>query len=251
MNRLSLIALLALFPFQGAWAGDAPILVELFTSQGCSSCPPAERWLNTRGMELFKRGKIIPLAFHVDYWDYLGWKDPFSSPLFTQRQKRYALAFGADSLYTPQMVVAGRVGFVGSDSTRAKKELADPANRKARTIALRLNGDRLEITLPPMDAKGKVYLAVFEGPQSTQVTWGENAWKTLDENFVVRRLEEVAKIEGNQVLNVTVPVGTDASGPRPQAEASLECAGSYRNRRCGIRSGQLDHGNHRRGVYRF
>src|SRR5579859_3352081 len=98
---------------------QGPLLVELFTSQGCSSCPPAERLLNGWGMEQFRAGRIIPLAFHVDYWDYLGWKDPFSQRSFTERQSRYAQALHSDSIYTPQMVVAGKVGFVGSDGLRA------------------------------------------------------------------------------------------------------------------------------------
>jgi hypothetical protein len=201
MKLPSLIALLALFPFQSACAGGSPILVELFTSQGCSSCPPAENWLNTRGMELFKQGKIIPLAFHVDYWNYLGWKDPFSSPAFSARQRDYAEKFGDSSVYTPQMVVAGRVGFVGSDGDRAMKALSDPANQKAQSIGLSRLGDKLKITLPrPLLPGEKLYLAILANQRVTQVERGENGGKTLEENFVVTRLEELHS------TNATLPL---------------------------------------------
>src|SRR5258708_28409550 len=99
-NLVALFAGLAALPLQAQENRTNPILVELFTSQGCSSCPPAEKWLNGQGMELFKQGKIIPLAFHVDYWDYLGWKDPFSSRAFSLRQRQYAEAWKTTSIYT-------------------------------------------------------------------------------------------------------------------------------------------------------
>ena len=95
-----------------AQKSDAPALMELFTSQGCSSCPPAERWLNTRGLELSQQGKIIPLAFHVDYWDYLGWKDPFSSRFLASVKETTLGLSGKFGLYPPDGG-GGRVGFVG------------------------------------------------------------------------------------------------------------------------------------------
>src|SRR5690242_20522355 len=106
-------------------ADEAPLVIELFTSQGCSSCPPAEALLN----KLAKDGAVgkrplAPLAFHVDYWDDLGWPDPYASKAWTDRQRAYADAHD-DRIYTPQMIVAGRSGFVGSQSTRAAKAIAD------------------------------------------------------------------------------------------------------------------------------
>jgi hypothetical protein len=200
-SLLKVSALLCILGAYPAAAQEAPVLVELFTSQGCSSCPPAESWLNSRGMELFKRGKIAPLAFHVDYWDYLGWKDPFSSQLFTERQRKYAQALNEHSLYTPQMIVAGKVGFVGSDSARAMEALADPENQKAGLIQLKNVGGRLVIRLP-LGANGKLWLAVFENQKSTKVLDGENDGKTLEENFIVTRLEELHS------LAVPIPAGT-------------------------------------------
>ena len=183
---------LALAP---AYSGQSPVLVELFTSQGCSSCPPAEDWLNKEGMGWFKQGKILPLAFHVDYWNYLGWKDPFSSGDFTERQRVYAQAFASDFLYTPEIVVGGRVGFVGSDASRVREEIGEARKTMAGALQLKKvsHGKEMEITLPPgLPKQGvKLYLAVFENGLTTQVERGENAGRILTENFVVRRLVEI------------------------------------------------------------
>lgn len=177
-------------------SNHAPVLVELFTSQGCSSCPPAEKILNEWGMEQFQKGKIIPLAFHVDYWDYLGWKDPFSSTLFTTRQRGYARALSSDSLYTPQMVVAGKVGFVGSDATRAEWEVAAQAPKPGLLFSLKASkepaGFHLRIVAPiPEQGTVNWFAVLFQNGLSTQVQRGENAGSLLMENFVVRSFEKM------------------------------------------------------------
>ena len=110
--------------------GRVPVLVELFTSEGCSSCPPADELLAKLSREQPVDGAtIVPLAFHVDYWNRLGWVDRFSSPQFTKRQQEYAAALRADT-YTPQMVVDGRDEFVGSDDARARQSIADAAQSR-------------------------------------------------------------------------------------------------------------------------
>ena len=98
-------------------ADDLPrtVVVELFTSEGCSSCPPADILLGELSTRKWESGEFISLAFHVDYWNRLGWKDRFSSKAYSRRQRNYALSFAENSVYTPQMVVEGKVGFVGSD----------------------------------------------------------------------------------------------------------------------------------------
>ncbi len=208
IGRKSLIALmLSAFPFIGQGqslrpaASPSPVLIELFTSQGCSSCPPAEDLLNTWGMRLFEQGKALPLAFHVDYWDYQGWKDAFSSHLFTARQRQYAGSFRDRSVYTPEMVVSGHYGFNGSDSRRADSEVASAAKRQKIVpfdIAAKLSGQILTLSVrfdPPKsqaDLKNsKIWVVLFENGLETSVAKGENEGKKLKANFVVRSLSEV------------------------------------------------------------
>jgi hypothetical protein len=181
----------------GARPAKNPVLVELFTSQGCSSCPPAEAWLTGEGMELFQKGQIIPLAFHVDYWDYLGWKDPFSQAAFTARQGEYGKILGGDSLYTPEMVVGGKVGFVGSDGERARREIVKAQGWPAAFLSLHLTagmdpkGIHLKVTLLGPKPFVKLWAAVFTNDEVTEVERGENRGRTLKENFVVRKLVEL------------------------------------------------------------
>ena len=115
---------LATFLTTAGQAQQAPTVVELFTSQGCSSCPPADAFLTDLAHQ---RHDVLPLAFHVTYWDYLGWKDPYSLAAATARQREYARHLGDDGVYTPQMVVDGTTGFVGSDRALGLKAIAAAA----------------------------------------------------------------------------------------------------------------------------
>jgi len=174
---------------EGAPAGAAvPVLVELFTSEGCSSCPPADTWLTRLAAEKTIGGAgIVALAFHVDYWDRLGWKDRFSSAAFTERQNRYADAWKSDRVYTPQAVVDGRVELVGTDVNKVLEVLTASAARPHARVAVALAaGDepastravRIDVE-PPAGATftADVMLAVAEDGLSTEVTAGENARK--------------------------------------------------------------------------
>jgi hypothetical protein len=180
----------------------SPVLVELFTSQGCSSCPPADEVLSTWGRESFERGEVIPLAFHVDYWDHIGWKDPFDAKEYTERQKKYARAFNLGTVYTPQMVMAGRTEFNGSNVRRAKQELVNlQAQTPASQIALdaKLEGARIRVSvsaksLTPAAGQKKIlqaYLAVYENDLETEVMKGENWGKDLKNDFVVRKFKSL------------------------------------------------------------
>src|SRR6185295_523163 len=118
---LGLVALAAGVSTPAAAQEPAPVVVELYTSQGCNSCPPADAFF----ADLVRQPGVVALGFHVDYWNYLGWHDPFSSKKFTYRQKEYAMAFRQTGVYTPQMVVQGKRGEVGSDKKAVLQTIAD------------------------------------------------------------------------------------------------------------------------------
>ncbi len=173
-------------------ADEAPLVIELFTSQGCSSCPPAEALLD----KLAKDGAVgkrplAPLAFHVDYWDDLGWPDPYASPAWTERQRQYAASLGDDRVYTPELVVGGTVGLVGSHTTRVLRAIASAPRQQliAATATWQKSAITIEATAP---ADADVLVAIYQDGTRTKVTHGENAGETLASDRVVRRLEKVA-----------------------------------------------------------
>jgi hypothetical protein len=170
---------------------EGPIVIELYTSQGCSSCPPADALLSkiARAGELGGR-KLAPLSFHVDYWDDLGWADPYASASWTQRQQSYARTLG-DRVYTPELVVAGATGVVGSQSTRVTQAIASAPRQLAVTANATWSATQVVFTATaPADAD--VFVAIYEDGTRTKVTRGENSGDTLASDRVVRRLERVA-----------------------------------------------------------
>jgi hypothetical protein len=176
-----------LLAIPGQAAETRPVLVELFTSQGCSSCPPADALLGA----LARRPGVLALAWHVDYWDGLGWKDRFSSPDATHRQYDYARRLGLDSVYTPQLVIDGTAEAVGSDAGAAdaaiKTAAARPVEGPSLAFAAAPDGaGRIEIgngpTLP-----ASVWLIGYDPMQTTPVGRGENAGRSLTEFQIVRR----------------------------------------------------------------
>jgi hypothetical protein len=181
---------LATFAAPAARAAERPVVVELFTSQGCSSCPPADAVL----AELAKRPGILALAFHVDYWDRLGWKDPFSSPMATARQRAYARQFGLRTVYTPQMVVDGADELVGSDR-RAVARALDRAKARAAEpgigVDLRREGGSVVVRVASVavPARVSVQLVSFAPAHVTRVTAGENGGRMLANANVVRTVE--------------------------------------------------------------
>jgi len=206
-----------------AASAPVPILVELFTSEGCSSCPPADTLLTRLAAEKTIGGaEIVPLAFHVDYWDRLGWKDRFSSAAFTERQNRYAEAWNTDRVYTPQAVVDGRVEFVGTDVKKALEALSASAARPhARVAVVPASADappskravRVDVE-PPAGAAftADVLLAIAEDGLSTEVTAGENARKHLQHTGVVRSLTRIGRVtKGAAVHLESVKVPNDGA----------------------------------------
>jgi hypothetical protein len=179
-----------------------PVLVELFTSEGCSSCPPADALLSRLGRTQPVRGAdIIVLEEHVDYWDRLGWKDPFSSEAATARQNEYGGAFGGNQVYTPQMIVDGREEVVGSSETDALRAIR--AATQARKPAIQLSwgkDDTLGIHVEPLNNAGQhdgqeLFVIVAENMLHSDVKRGENAGRALEHNGVVRQLLPLGKID--------------------------------------------------------
>ncbi len=182
------------------------VLLELFTSEGCSSCPPADRLLEVLDQKQPVPGaELIVLSEHVDYWDHLGWRDPFSSPQFTARQQEYSSKFGRDGVYTPQLVVDGRFGFVGSDGREASSAI-QKAMREPKTAITISNVARdgnqitahIELPAPAQNAKrGKavLYLAIADNKVESYVRRGENEGRNLTHVGVVRVMKQVGTID--------------------------------------------------------
>ncbi len=180
-------------------APRTPVLVELFTSEGCSSCPPADRLLMELARQPVQGADIIVMSEHVDYWDYQGWKDPFSSTQFTDRQNVYAKKFvGGNGAYTPQMVVDGRSEFVGSDRSQAIAEIsrASRTPKPAISAVARSSGASevlVEIRIEGVAEPADVYLAITENNLSSNVARGENQGHKLAHTAVVRKLELIGR----------------------------------------------------------
>jgi hypothetical protein len=206
----------------GAQDAAPPVVVELFTSQGCSSCPPADALLG----ELSKRKDVLALGFHVDYWDYIGWKDPYASKLATKRQRQYADSFKLSFVYTPQMVVNGLAEAVGSDRAgiEAAVEKAKARASAHPSLALERRSDGgLLVHVGAAEAKrpATVWLACFDRQRSTPVPRGENAGSTLTNYHIVRHFESLGSWKGQAVdLSVGPDVVEEYAG-RPDQDMAV------------------------------
>ncbi|WP_316230496.1 DUF1223 domain-containing protein [Bradyrhizobium sp. SZCCHNR1051] len=205
------VLLASLTPWSPSVAAvDRPVVIELFTSQGCSSCPPANAYLN----ELVRqRRDVLPLAFHVTYWDRLGWKDPFSLPAATDRQARYGSRFG-DGSYTPEIVVDGVTGHVGSNRAEvgAAIDRARGASATAAPVKLARNGDKLAVEVGGGEGRGRVVLVGFDHRHETAIRRGENDGRTLEELNVVRSVRTLGDWSGTALrLTEPMPEGEDAA----------------------------------------
>ncbi|MGI8639813.1 MAG: DUF1223 domain-containing protein [Pyrinomonadaceae bacterium] len=178
-----------------------PVLVELFTSEGCSSCPPADRVLAQLETEQPNpNAEIITLSLHVDYWDKIGWKDEFSSALYSQRQNVYGQKLKLGQVYTPQMIVDGQTQFVGSNLSEANKAITENAKNKKAKIELINAEDNLKIKISdvPKHENASVFLAIAEDNLSTNVKGGENSGRKLNHSSVVRELKSIGIITAEQ-----------------------------------------------------
>lgn len=192
-----------------AYADDSPVVVELYTSQGCSSCPPADALLG----KLSARDDVIALALHVDYWDYIGWKDKFANPAFTNRQRSYAQVAGRRSVYTPQMIVNGQDHVVGN----RPMDVSDLINRHARndhpaTVALSRSGGALSVSIESDRNLGPVEIFVvrYNPSAKVQITRGENRGKTLTYHNIVTGWSKVGSWNGRGAHSLKANVSGSA-----------------------------------------
>jgi len=212
MQRLLAAAAVAFALFstgRTAGAADGPLtVVELFTSQGCSSCPPADTLLG----ELAERHDVLALSMHVDYWDYIGWKDPFASAETTGRQRDYARQFGLRYVYTPQMIVHGSTEVTGSDRAEVLRHIARTHAAEQVEVGMRRDGDNaILVTVGEGQATGAaVWLVMVDRRHVTQVLRGENRGTEMRNYNVVRKLERIGTWNG-EALTIPVTMPADAN----------------------------------------
>jgi hypothetical protein len=226
---LTLSASVLICAAAGNNATGVPVLLELFTSEGCSSCPPADRLLEILDQKQPVVGAdLIVLSEHVDYWDRLGWKDPFSSSEYTARQQEYTNKFNLDGVYTPQLVVDGRFGLVGSDGREASFAIQRAVRERKIPIAISnaaRDGNRLtaRIELPAADqsfkgGRGILYVALADNRAESHVARGENAGRSLAHVAVTRILKTVGTIDLGSAfareVTLTIQPGVGTNGSR-------------------------------------
>lgn len=200
-----------------------PVVVELFTSEGCSSCPPADEVLaNLVNTQSISGVEVIGLSEHVDYWNQLGWADPFSSAQYSDRQNLYANAFGQNGIYTPQMVVGGTAEFNGSDARRARAAIVKAASEPTATVDLAFSTDSLATRDQPLRISVKisalpklstgdtaeVVLVILENGLASSVSRGENRGRELKHTAVVRQMTPLGAIQENKGIFAATPVTT-------------------------------------------
>ena len=208
MKRLISSAFAAIVAFANPSWADSPVVIELFTSQGCSSCPPADAMLH----QLAARDDVIALALHVDYWDYIGWKDKFAKPEFSNRQREYAILGSRRSVYTPQMVVNGVTDVVGARPLKLSEAISHhAANASPMDISLKRRGNSLKIAGQANGSKGPfvVQMVRYMPVSNVRITRGENAGRTLAYANVVSDWKIVGEWDGVTPLSMTAELGAN------------------------------------------
>ena len=209
--RQTLAVLAYLITFASPAVADGPVVVELYTSQGCSSCPPADEMLH----DLAARPDVIALALHVDYWDYIGWADIFADPAYTLRQQNYARVAGASSIYTPQMVIGGQDHVVGAKPMDVMNHIQTHANSPTGTrISLQRSGNRLQIsgeTSRPLRSGTIVQLVRYSPQETVDIRRGENAGRSISYANIVTQWRNLGEWSGRGSLDLSV----DISGTSP------------------------------------
>lgn len=196
-------------------------VLELYTSEGCNSCPPADRWLNGLQDRGYDTRRVIPLAFHVDYWDYIGWRDRFAQPAFAQRQRSAASRNEASFVYTPQFMLNGR-DFRNPWMSGKLSEALQSINRQPAQFKMRLQQNavattvRVSLEVTNVAAQGaNVYIALFENGLHSEIKAGENAGKKLYHEYVVRELRAPVAVGPGQSLTHNFEIGLPPHGKAP------------------------------------
>jgi hypothetical protein len=190
-----------------------PVLLELFTSEGCSSCPPADALLEELDKSQPVPGtEILVLSEHVDYWDHIGWRDRFSSPLFTARQRGYGDRFHLDDVYTPQLVVDGAAEVLGSDKAAALRAVKQASRAEKVEVSLSLLPNaRAALKIGPLPASfsrdATVFVAVADAEDTSDIRGGENSGRRLHHVAVVRSLTAVGKMTAKEGFSKELQLG--------------------------------------------
>lgn len=199
-------------------AQPTPILVELFTSEGCSDCPPADALLRKMDEQPVPGAELIVLEEHVDYWDDQGWKDPFSSHEWTIRQSEYAGRLHVKEPYTPQMIVEGAEQFVGNDGRKAQTAI-DSAVAHPNTVATQVSGMKVDhgkvqayIQTGPVSANAEIFVAIALDHAETQVNAGENSGHKLEHVAILENLSRVGKVHAGESFSKDISVSDHLSG---------------------------------------
>jgi len=226
MMRAAMV-LLVMAAATGALAGEVVFeskparshLIELYTSEGCSSCLPAEEWMSGLKNQPRLWQDIVPIAFHVDYWDHLGWKDPFASKIWTERQSDYSVRWKGESVYTPAFALDGKEWHSG--------KLPAPATETPGVLKIIVNADRVTATFKASNGEGRydIHVARLGFSLMADVTAGENTGRKLMHDFVVLGLTNETMKSGAKELRLPAPSTTSTIDPRTAIAAWVTQAG--------------------------
>jgi hypothetical protein len=217
--KFALLSIAASFVAAACGAAPVPVLLELFTSEGCSSCPPADQLLEKLDRDQPVPGTdLIVLSEHVDYWNRIGWTDPFSSGDFSRRQQAYAAQLGTDDIYTPQLVVDGEKAVVGGNWPMVARAIQQSLRESKIPVIIGAiksgNSARVHIDIPSLQsdgAKGIVYLVLAANHAKSKVTRGENGGRELTHVAVVLSMRHVANISANESVSKNVQVALNSN----------------------------------------
>ena len=213
LNRIFLVtALFFSLPFAALAGGQTLTVVELFTSQGCSSCPPADSYVG----ELAKRDDLLALSYHVDYWDYIGWKDPFAKAEYTQRQRRYSQLMNLSYVYTPQTVIQGSEQAVGSEISKINSKISKTQQTQPLPVSIKKKpGGDFEVSIEAIKSPEpvEIYLVGFDRSHSTDIRRGENSGRKLYNYNVVRDMRWVGTWSGKAITLPAKMLATTSHKP--------------------------------------